>query len=793
MRGFKCFILVQVFLCSFSGLRSQTGNISGTVTESTTREPMQFATVALFREADTANALQWTTTDVEGGFLFSGVPLGKYFSRVSFVGFKTNRSPVFEHDSVTDLGVIALEATEILLEDVTITGEQNMLIHQIDKRVYLVGKDILGEAGSATEVLQNIPSVTVDVNGNVSLRGTSNILFLVNGRPSALLRRSAATALEQIPAATIERIEVITNPSARYRPEGTGGIINIVLKKEAKQGINGQVNAQAGNEERYNAGLILNYGTEAFNVFGNYSVRHSDRKVFYSARRIFRDSAGMTVLNRYDEGSVSRNDALAHIISAGAGLELNDQNSLELSGSYYTQNTFHRSETKIGWDDALYQPQSRITSLETNDEYEHEGEGTMVWERIIGSDEEHLLTTEATFSAWDEQEDLTFEEQQTYPDEEDVTEKIFIQKSGSQTELGTEYVQPFGEDSGLEAGYVLEITHEDIRYTNNDNPNRFVLDQSIHALYALYGRSIGKISFKTGLRAEQALVRPHLLDPIDSIVHNDYFRPYPTLHLAYELSENKSLRLSYSKRINRPDADELNPNPEFTDPRNAEAGNPELKPQQIHSLEFGYHHEGKKLAFTPTFYYRYSYDAFTSITKPIGDSIILNTIQNLDNRQSAGLEVIISGKPAKTLDVNLSADLFYDQIDATRLGYSEKKSVFSTNVKLYVLFDVTKTTLVQVNAFYFSPRITPQGQRDDYWYMNAGVKQQLFGKRVAVTLTASDVFHTYRVSRELDVMDLSEETRYRRGEAIVYFGLTWFFRPPENGREKELRFEGEGL
>lgn len=793
MKYFKLVFVFLICIFIFFNAQSQTGSITGKVVELTTLEPMQFATVALYGENDTTTAIQGTTTDIDGIFTFEQIKQGMYFIRVSFIGFKTKKTSVFEHKQFTDIGIINIEATKIILEDITITGEKSILVHTIDKKIYNVGKDILSESGSASDILQNIPSVSVDVNGGITLRGTSNILFLLNGRPSALLRRSPATALQQIPATTIERIEVITNPSAKYKPDGTGGIINIVLKKETKQGINGQITANIGNEERYNANLLLNYGTEKLNVFANYSIRHSARTIIYSDERTNRDSLGTNVLSYYNENGNTLNDALSHIASAGLGYELNDNNSIELSGTYFTQNLLHKGVSEISTDNALNQPETRITSNQTNDEYEHEGESTLVWEHIFNDNEDHVLAIEATYAADNEQEDLSFDEKQTYPEPESTIEKILVQKSDNQSELTAEYSLPINEDSEMEAGYVGEFINEDIRYTNNLSPNRFLFTQNVHAFYALYGQSIENFSFKGGIRVEQTNINSHLKEPIDSLVPNNYFKPYPTLHIRYELDDNKEIGLSYSKRINRPDADELNPNPEFTDPRNAEAGNPNLKPQQIHSIELGYHSRGEIISFTPTLYYRYKYDAFTSIRTAIGDSIILTTIENLDNRQSAGLEVILSGNLIKNWDIDLSANFFYDQIDATSLGFSDKKSVFSAIVKLHSFYKFTKTTLFQFNAYYYSPRIIPQGQRNRFFYMNAGFKQQLFNKRVALTFTVSDIFHTYRISREIDVPELIRLTKYRRKGPVIYFGFTWFFKPMKNGQEKEIKFEGEGL
>lgn len=789
-RAFSAILFSWIFLFPVFG---QEATISGRVCESTTGEPMQFATVALFNMADTNITVAGTTTDNEGRFNFRDINPGNYFVEVSFIGFKNARTPLFYHEQSTDLGTLELVATEILLDDVTISGKQDVFTHAIDKKVYQVEQDILSESGNATEILQNIPSVSVDVNGNVSLRGSSNILFLVNGRPSALLRRSAASALQQIPAATIERFEVITNPSAKYKPDGTGGIINIILKKETQQGINGQLTVNAGNEKRYNGNLMLNYGTEDLNLFANYSIRHSNRSVFYTDQRTNRDPSGTEILSFYTEDGNSTNNSLSHVVSAGANYQINDFNSVELSGTWFYQNTQHSGVSEIGTDYAASLPITRLTSNQTNDEYEHEGEAAMVWEHAFKDDEDHTFTFESTYASYDEEEDQMFDEEQTFPEEGHTIDKVLIQKSGNQTEITAEYLKPLSEDAEFEAGYVGEFINEDIRYTNNDSPNRFLLAQNVHALYALCGMEAGDFSFKAGLRGEQTYLTSKLTEPSDSTVQNNYFKPYPTIHLLYNLTENRQLGLSYSKRINRPDADELNPNPEFSDPRNAEAGNPNLKPEQIHSLELSLHGEVEKYTFTPTLYYRYTYDAFTSIKTIISDSIILKTIQNLDSRQLAGLELILTGNPYKNLSFNLSANVFYDQIDAANLGYSDKKSVFSTDVKFYALLNFTTSTILQLNAYYYSPRITPQGQRDQYYYMNVGLKQQLFRNRAAITFTVTDVFHTYKINRETDIPELLQNTSYHRKGAVVYLGFTWFFKAQNNGDERELKFEGEGL
>lgn len=784
--------IISVFLLSINSILGQTGTISGTVVEQSTQEPMQFAVVELFQEKDTASMFQGTTTDEDGEFEFKNVPVGHYFVKASFLGFETSQIPVFKHSTNTEIGTISIHPSEILLGSVTVKGEKNLLLNSIDKKVYQVQQDIASEGGSASEVLQNIPSVSVDIDGGVSLRGSSNITYLINGRPSALLRRSAANALQQIPAKSIDRIEIITNPSAKYKPDGIGGIINIVLRKESKQGINGQLTANAGNEGRYNTNLSLNYGTEEMNMFANYGFRHNAGTRFFTDKRTFKDSLEGQPLSFYEETRRSITDAYSHTISGGLNRELGDYNSFEISGDYFLQNGLHKGFSKIGSHDPTSQLLSQFTINQTNDELEEEGEVSASFEHVFKNNEDHVLTFEATHARFEEREDQTFDQRYTFPKPENTFEKNLVEKSGHQTEVKAEYVLPIGEEAELEAGYVGEFNLEDIRYTAFENYSRFLFNQDVHALYGVFGQGIEDFSFKAGLRLEQVNIRSHLVEPSDTTVPNSYLKLYPSVHMMYDLGGQTELRFSYSKRINRPDADELNPNPEFSDPRSAEAGNPNLKPEQVHSVELGFQTIKDKITFTPTLYYRYRYDAFTSIQKLVADSILLSTSENLDNQQSAGLEIILSGDIGRKLDLDFSADVFYSQLDAQNLGFSERKSVFAATAKLTSFYKLTSLTLLQLNAFYYSPRITPQGKRNQFFYLNAGVKQQLLSKQAAITLTATDVLHTYRIKRSTETPELSQASKYWRRQPIVFLGITWSFNKKNGDKVKSLDFEGLG-
>lgn len=785
----KQFLFLIIAFSLVSGLSAQSGSISGKVMESTIHEPLAGATVALIRLPDSA-LIAGTVCDTAGIFQFGPVPGFKFYMEISFIGFIPAIIPDTAIPADGRLGSVYLEPSLLLLEAFSVVEENSTFEYHLDKQVYNVKNDILSESSSASEVLQNIPSVTVDIEGAITLRNTSNITFFINGKPSALLRRNASTVLEQMPASSIERIEIITNPSAKYRPDGVGGIINIVLREEETEGFSGQVSANIGNESRYNANAVLNFNKANFSVHGNYGFRHSGGNILFTDNRELRDSLGNTD-NFYFEDGHSQRDAFSHMVSAGVNYELGDYNQLELSGNYYRQHTMHEGNSEITQLGPAGATDFILNSSEINDEFEEEAEVSFAFEHVFKNNEDHTLSIEATRAVYDEEEDRTFEEAYHFPGEEVETSHSLIRKSGNQQEIIVDYTLPLGEDAEFESGYAAEFIFDDIRYDEEISANRFLFRQQTHALYVLYGQSVEKFSFKFGLRAEQTFIDSHLKSPIDSLIPNDYFKLYPTLHLGYELSKDKTIFISYSKRVNRPDADELNPNLEYNDPRNAEAGNPLLKPEQIHSAELGFMLSKGKYTLASSLYYRHLFDAFTTIYSTFSDSILLRSSANLDTRRSGGVEASVSWNPQKKWDIDLSGNVFYTSIDASRLGYSSNKTSISGNLKAYSALKFGKGTSVQLNGFYYFPTITPQGRREAFYYVNLGMKQDLFRHRAYLTLTATDILRTYRRQYTIDSIELFQERSMRRKQTVVYLGFTWKF---NNYKDKDqLHYEGEAL
>jgi outer membrane receptor protein involved in Fe transport len=701
-----------VIIVAFSYLTAQNHSIlvKGLVFDQSTRIPMQYANILIFNTEDSIQ-VSGTATDKNGQFVLTQNTPGKYYLEISFIGFFDLRSKEFRIDpglKQIDLGIFELAVDPVLSKSIEVVAEKSLLVSSIDRKIYNVEKDVLSQSGSASDILQNIPSVSVDVDGGVSLRGTANVTIFIDGKPSLLMRKNSATVLQQMPANTIERIEVIINPSAKYKPDGVSGIINIVLKNGSQKGVNGTISTNAGNGKRYNASMLLNYNLGLINIFGSYGFRHTSNPRVFSDLRIIKDSVNQSH-STYDFSGNSSVKPNTHLANLGLDLLTSSQNNVTIESSYFYRDSYHNQNTHTAFKDDQQQIKTDFKENKINDEIEEEFEmNTSVGHSF--DKEGHEVQVDFNYSGYNEKEDNYFDETYLTPSLLDKLRHFLIKKRGNLAELSVEYIYPINEDSELEAGYAGELLIDDIRYLGEDfnnsqslwlsdfnKTNHFRFRQDIHAMYTTYSREIDDFSFLAGLRAEQTLITSNLVSS-DTSISNKYFKFFPTLHLAYAMSDFEELQLNYSKRINRADGDEHNPFAEYTDPRNKEAGNPKIKPEQIHSVELGYHLKNEQFSFIPSLYYRYKFDAFTEINRFESDSTLLTTYTNLQTEQAAGLELVLSGNLLKNLSYNISANAFYYVIDASNLGFSDKKKTISLNSKIAVNFHLTRSNLIQLDT-----------------------------------------------------------------------------------------------
>jgi len=378
-----------------------------------------------------------------------------------------------------------------------------------------------------------------------------------------------------------------------------------------------------------------------------------------------------------------------------------------------------------------------------------------------------------------------------------------IKQGGAESQFTLEYINPLSEEISFEAGYVLETRKEDMDfYGETLNPqtnlwdkdfaksNRFVYNENIHVLYSNYKQEFEKFGFLAGLRAEQAYVDANQITT-DTTLKNHYFRLYPTLHLAYKITDKHELQLNYSHRIRRPEGDELNPFPEYKDPYNLQIGNPHLKPADVHSIEAGYQYKKNNTTFLSTLYYRYTYNDFTELTKYLNDSVKVTTRENLAKSSSAGIELVLSIRIGDFATINLGTNTFYQTIDATSLGYSDHKSAISWSANLSTGLNLTKSTVLQLTSNYRAERLTPQGKQLPSFVLNTGLKQELFKKKGAFILTVSDLFNTMQNKTVIDTPELYEKTIRKRSARMVYAGFTYTFGNQKKGKDIQLKYDNQ--
>ncbi|HLP18485.1 MAG TPA: TonB-dependent receptor [Bacteroidota bacterium] len=781
---------------------SHAATVTGRVVSSQAKKSIPMVNVAIL-DPLTNGIVTGAVTDAEGRFRITDVPPGRFVAKASIVGYTSHVSTPFTIDSVhreLALETFTLTETGVKLNEVTITSTKNTLTTAIDRKVYNVQQDVLSKSGTASDLLQNIPSVQVDLEGNVSLRGSTDVMILINGKKSALMGANRADVLQQMPASSIERIEVITNPSAKYKPDGTSGIINIVMKKEMGTGLNGTIAANAGNRSRYNANASFNYNPGTYNIFGSLSHRQDDRSSVSSDIRTQRDASSI-VSGYYDDRSRSFSRPSSQVAALGAEYLFDESNSAGISGSYH-----YRGFTRTDVSSKLLRDQSQAITeqyerVRFDPEYERESEMNAFYQHAF-SGEDHTLRLEFKQSHQPEQEDNQYTNTYRIPAPVVQHDNTRVTNIEDQSEATAEYSYKIDEKNSIEAGYAGEFNARDMDYLGTYfdaqrsqfvidavKTNRFMYDETIHAAYVTYETGAGAFSVLGGLRAEQAFIKANLASR-DSLLRNEYLYLYPTLHLGYRFSPTAELQLNYSRRAHRPEGDDLNPFPEYQDPRNVRAGNPHLRPELIHSVEFGCQLQNDNLSVIPSLFYRNAYDRLTSVTEALNDSTLLTTLHNLSSEQSAGIELVASGSISSVVSANLSVNSFYEQIDASNLGFSAKKSTWTWSGSMNCNITLPFALMLQLNSNYRSARLTPQGENRPSFVMNAGVRQDLFDERVSVVFTVSDIFNTLSRKNMLDTPWLSQASENHRDSQILYLGIAYHFgQPSKKTKEKSLQYD----
>ncbi|WP_286774913.1 MULTISPECIES: TonB-dependent receptor domain-containing protein [Sphingobacterium] len=794
-KSFKSFLFV-FFLPVV--LFAQTGQIKAILVDSETSKPISSASVALLDAH--SNVLVKGGQSVSQGFLLlSDIKPGKYIVRITYVGYETQTidSIAVLGGKSKDLGRIALKPTGNMLNEVVIEGRAPAMQIGIDRKIFNVGESLVSAGGTATDVLANVPTLQVDQDGSVSLRGSSSVKILIDGRESALAGNDVTSLLQSLPANSIEKVEVITNPSSKYDAEGQTGIINIVLKKNIRTGLNGSINTSAGSYDNYMAGITLNYRDRKFNYFGSYNF--NKRNMLGSGKTdntFFGDST-----RNYSESESSRKGN-SHTVKAGFDYNMSDRTSLSFSS-----NLSIRDNKRI--EDLNYEffKQSQMTGTSVRNSTQFEDD--LGYE--LNADFKHQfkregeeLTGNASYGR--DKEDGTNDFSQNYTDGRKATSrKNVTSEDGKNINLQLDYVLPFSEVSKFEAGYRSQIRKSfDTQFSRSlDSIGNYVPDyrisndfdftSTVHAIYASYQNKLtDKIGYQIGLRGEQFELKSTYFskDPAavetESNAKQKFFRLYPTLFLTYDFGENgDKVQFSYSRRVQRARGWQVNPFLNVSDDLNYRQGNPNLKPEDVHSLEMSFAKTFGKVNLISSAYFNHASEVIQPFVYKIEDGRTYSRWENMTSRNLSGFEFISKINATKDFDFTFNLNLIHIQYNANPDYDIKERKDFAYNANLTANYRFTPTFSAQVRGEYNSSRVMAQGQMNAMKGMDLALKKDVFKKKASIMLNVRDVFNSRKMNGVTETSQLISNFEHRWMKRMVTLSLSYRFGSQDLNKSKK--------
>jgi len=784
------------------------GVLSGKVLDGQSNEAVEFAAISLY-STDEPDRLVTGGISGEGGyFKIEGISAGKYIVKASFIGFKELVYPeevlLNGAESEVNLGTIRLISDTQQLQEVAVEADKEIMVNSIDKKSFNVEQDATSQGGDASDVLSKLPSVDVDMDGNVSLRGSEGVTILINGKLSAMSGQDASAVLDQIPSSSIESVEVITNPSAKYSAEGTAGIINIILKKGEKKGTSGSASVSAGTGDKYNAALNLNHSVGKVNFFGNYTYRNDK---LLDASTLFKESyAGdyTSFLSQTSEGFKQKED---NNLNLGMDFSPNDYNTFSLSGSYngnsrYKEETFYSNTTFSN--DLPEQEDIRFTSSDVN----RQNMGvTLDYQRKFVDPNKKL---DASFSYTNAQGDNNafF----------GATENSILNSNSNLWQGQIDYAQTFSNQLKLATGWSSRLyqSQDDFQsFIRAEEQSDFLLDENgffdfnyqedVHALYGLVsGEFKNDISYQLGVRAEQTFTTSSLSNRPEDF-QNNYFSVYPSLHLSKGFGDKgplgyaSELQLSYSRRLNRPKSRWINPFVDLSNQQNIKFGNPNLTPEYVDSYELSYIKNWSTTTLLGSLYYQSSKDPISRVFFNDPDLDILeSTWGNLARSNTLGGELNLNSQLTDWWNINANFNYFYFDVDGSNVGeFDFSNSGFGWTSKLMSSVDLWKGGSMQLSARYTSARNVAGGKMKGYVFSDVAFKQKVLNKKGTISLRVNDPFNLFRFEIETADDTFYQDLLRSRESQIVYLGFSFNIGnlkfSPKNKSKKGGKKEDEGI
>lgn len=760
------------------------GLVIGKVVDSESESPLQFASISIHNISDD-KIISGGITDLEGRFKIE-VDYGNYYIIADYMGFDKQRTSDIKLDKnnrAIKIGKIKIKPNSDIIGEVEISAEKELFVNKIDSKTFNVSKDITLQSKSALEALEQIPSVSVDIDGNISLRGNGNIRILINNRPIVVTAENQSALLEQIQADNIESIDVITNPSAKYNPEGMGGIINIQLKKAQKDSRNLALTISSDFYKEAGANISGGIRAKKFNIFGTYGYKYNQRDFerLSEQKNIFADTSYYLI--QESEGNRSRS---SHMGTFGVDYDINKNNKIGIETllSYSDKNKDMPFKYSLLDEDELLRKSSLRSNLEDDIRTKVDVQANF---RHQFDKKRHYLEAVISHSRNSNNEDGQYFEKEITPMKGDTVDfENNLQKDESKiSSYKINHHYPITEKSSIETGIDGEsrIINNGIEVETFDKTsNQFTIDENrttefeyldqTHALYSLFKSSIDKFHYQVGIRLEFSDYRFNLSNTDVGDTYKQRYNYYPSLHLQYKLNKSTEFGASYSKRVNRPSIRQLNPLHDYADAYNYRVGNPSLNPENIHSAEINYSKRWDKLRLMPAVYYKYTDQVIRRIKTRDESDIGVVSYMNLDFGTSYGTELIASYKFNKWLNMDGSANIGYKKIeDKTDGTLSNEDFAWSgkiiSNIKLF--YDIK----LQISYQYYGTRIVPQGYIDPMQWLDLGLRKSLWNKKASISIRASDILRTREFNIHIDTDEYSNDLHFKRFPSYVLVSFSY--------------------
>ncbi|MBU2938717.1 TonB-dependent receptor family protein [Lacinutrix sp. C3R15] len=758
------------FLCiSFFTLNSfaqKEIKITGSILEQETLQPLEYATVAFFSKKEN-RMITGGITDEKGNFNIP-VTVGLYDISIEFIGFGTKTIPNQNLTKDTNLGQLFLSEDTESLGEVLVIAERTTVEIKLDKKIYNVGKDLTVRGGTVSDVLDNVPSVAVDVEGNVSLRGQENVRILINGKPSGLVGLNSTDALRQLPAESIEKVEVITSPSARYDSEGTAGILNIILRRSKLQGLNGAITTNAGYNPSAGISGNINYRTGNVNIFNTTAYNYRESPGNSYTNTTYKDS-GTSIKETKDYDRIRKG------FNTNLGVEwyINDSASLTTSIFYSDNNNESNTTNSL----LQYDINNTLTSSSSRFDPELEDDKTIQYAANFTKNFEtsgHKLTFDFQY------EDSTEDENSLVEVNDILSEKVGTLEEQERILLQGDYVLPIGENAQFELGYrgnfnnlttdyVVEFLDDtNTFYVDSDLSNILNYKEYVNAVYSQYGSKHGKFSYLLGLRLENTRIT---IDQPSSgdFSKKDYTGLFPTVNLNYELSDAESLTLGYSRRLRRPRSRYINPFPSRSSVSSVFQGNPDLDPSYSGTFDLGYINRFGKVTLNSSAYYQHATDVFNFISFDTGEtvdvdgeqvSVIQRTPINLASEDRYGFEFTVMYRPSRKFNTSANFNVFKSKTEGVDpngddLGNENTSWYARLNTKYTLPADIEWQTSMN----YSGPTADAQNKREGVFSTNVAFSKDLFNEKASIAFNVSDVFNSRK-----RIMDTNTDTFYSTSE-----------------------------